>query len=164
MEVLDSRIRQAESADTPGIHALISEVYAEYDCILDVERDERHLIDPGPYFRSKGGQFWVLETGGRIAATGAVMIHADSAEIKTLYVHASIRRQGWARKLIDLAVAHALASGRLRMILWSDTRFTTAHRLYEELGFRRTGHRELEDLNRSKEYSYELDLYVPLLP
>jgi len=160
MAVLDPRIRQAESADTPGIHALIAEIYAEYDCILDVERDERHLIDPGPYFRSTGGQFWVLEADGRIAATGAVMIHAESAELKTLYVHPSIRRQGWARKLIDLAFAHAVAAGRLRMILWSDTRFATAHRLYEALGFRRSGRRELQDLNHSQEYCYELDLYV----
>ena len=154
----DLLFRPAESADTPGIHALISEVYAEYGCILEVEREERHLIDPGPYFRSKGGQFWVVLSGDRIAATGAVMIHPDSAELKTLYVHPSIRRQGVARRLIAMAASHARAAGRNHMTLWSDTRFTSAHQLYESLGFRRTGYHELQDVNRSKEYGYEIEL------
>ena len=151
-------LRPAEPVDTPGIHALISLVYAEYGCILDVERDERHLIDPGAYFRSKDGQFWVVESAEGIAATGAVMIYPDFAELKTLYVHPSIRRQGWARRLIDLAASHARQAGRIRLTLWSDTRFTTAHRVYESLGFRRTGYRELADLNNSREFGYEKEL------
>ena len=133
-------------------------MYAEYDCVLDVERDVRHLIDPGPYFRSKGGQFWVVESAGRILATGAVILHPDSAELKTIYVHPSLRRRGWARRLIGLAVNHALAAGARRMTLWSDTRFLNAHSLYESLGFRKAGFRELDDLNRSKEFGYEIDL------
>jgi putative acetyltransferase len=152
-------IRPAESADTPGIHALISEVYAEYDCVLDVERDEPHLTDPGPYFRDKGGQFWVLEEAGRILATGAVLVHPDAAELKALYVHPTIRRQGWARRLIDLAAAHAERAGRSKLVLWTDTRFHSAHRLYESVGFTRAGYRELSDLNRSCEFRYEREIF-----
>jgi putative acetyltransferase len=152
------RIRPAESADTPGIHGLISEVYAEYDCILDVERDEPHLIDPGPYFRARGGQFWVLEGADRILATGAVLLHPDSAELKTLYVHPSIRRQGWARQMIERSIDHARAADRTRMVLWTDTRFRDAHRLYESLGFQQTGYRVLNDLNSSREYRCEREL------
>jgi putative acetyltransferase len=133
-------------------------VYAEYGCVLDVERDERHLMDPGPYFRSKGGQFWVVESAGRILATGAVLLHQESAEMKTIYVHPSMRRQGWAKRLIGMAAGHALVAGARRMTLWSDTRFLNAHSLYESLGFHRSGFRELEDLNRSKEFGYEIDL------
>ena len=151
-------IRPAESADTPGIHALIASVYAEYECTLDVERDEQHLIEPGPYFRSSGGQFWVIESQKVIVGTGAVRLYPSFAELKTIYIHPSLRRQGWARRLVELAVNHTLASGRTRMSLWSDTRFLNAHSLYESLGFRRTDYRELKDLNRSKEYGYELDL------
>ena len=41
-------------------------------------------------------------------------------------------------------------------MLWSDTRFTHAHRLYLRTGFRQTGERELpEDINQTREYSFE---------
>ena len=43
-----------------------------------------------------------------------------------------------------------------RLILWSDTRFDQAHRLYERMGFRRTGERILpDDLNQTREYGFE---------
>jgi putative acetyltransferase len=44
------------------------------------------------------------------------------------------------------------------MFLWSDTRFTDAHRLYRSLGFRDCGYRELNDSNNSKEYGFEIAL------
>lgn len=40
-------------------------------------------------------------------------------------------------------------------MLWSDTRFEDAHRLYERLGFQRGGERELDDVNETTEYRYE---------
>jgi hypothetical protein len=41
-------------------------------------------------------------------------------------------------------------------VLWSDTRFDLAHRLYERLGFHRTGERELPgDVNDTREFRYE---------
>ena len=142
--------------DVPGIHALISEVYAEYDCVLEVETDERHLLEPGPYFRAHGGEFWVVEEGGNIRATAAVMLHEDAGELKSLYVHPALRRQGWGQRLTTLAIDYARASGRRKMILWSDTRFLDAHRLYRRLGFRETGRRELHDSNNSIEYGFEI--------
>jgi hypothetical protein len=43
-----------------------------------------------------------------------------------------------------------------RLILWSDTRFDQAHRLYERMGFRRTCERILPaDLNQTREYGFE---------
>ena len=40
------------------------------------------------------------------------------------------------------------------MTLWSDTRFTRAHRLYERLGFEREGTRKLQDLNNTTEFGF----------
>jgi len=43
-----------------------------------------------------------------------------------------------------------------RLILWSDTRFDQAHRLYERMGFERRGERTLpDDLNQTREYGFE---------
>ena len=152
------QLRPTVPEDVPGILALIGEVYSEYDCVLDAEGEERHLLEPGPYFRTRGGEFWVVEDAGSIVATAAVMLEDDAGELKTLYVHSSLRRQGWGRKLTELTIAYARAKGKRKMILWSDTRFLDAHRLYRSLGFREMGTRELHDSNNSVEYGFEMAL------
>lgn len=152
------QLRPTVPEDVPGILALIREIYAEYGCVLDAETDERHLLEPGPYFRARGGEFWVVEDRGVIRATVAVMLHEDAGELKSLYVHSSLRRQGWGRRLTTLANAYARAGGRRKMILWSDTRFADAHRLYRNMGFREIGMRELHDSNNSVEYGFEMSL------
>jgi len=150
------QLRPTVPADVPGILALIGEVYAEYDCVLDAEREERHLLEPGPYFHAHQGEFWVVEENGTIRATVAVMLHEDAGELKSLYVHPSLRRQGWGRRLTTLAIAYARSEGKRKMVLWSDTRFEDAHRLYRDMGFREMGVRELHDSNNSVEYGFEM--------
>jgi ribosomal protein S18 acetylase RimI-like enzyme len=150
------RLRPTIPADVPGILALIGEVYAEYDCVLNAETEERHLLEPVPYFHAHDGEFWVVEENGLIRATVAVMLHEDAGELKTLYVHPSLRRQGWGRKLTTLAIDYARAGGKRKMILWSDTRFTDAHRLYRSMGFHEMGLRELFDSNNTVEYGFEM--------
>ncbi len=152
------QLRPTVPADVPGILALIGEVYAEYDCVLDAEGEERHLLEPGPYFRARGGEFWVVENEGRVLATVAVLLHEDSGELKSLYVQRSLRRQGWGHRLTMLAVDYARQNNRPKMVLWSDTRFLDAHRLYRGLGFQETGVRELYDSNNTIEYGFELRL------
>lgn len=149
------RPRPATPADTPGLQALIAEVYAEHGCVLDVEGEERALRDPGPHFRGSGGELWVIGAGGPVRASIGVYLHAAAAELRYLYVHPSLRRRGLARELVGLACRHAAAAGRRRVFLWTDTRFEAAHRLYEALGFERCGQRVLHDRNATVEYGFE---------
>ncbi|MBC7909186.1 MAG: GNAT family N-acetyltransferase [Pyrinomonadaceae bacterium] len=148
-------LRPTIPSDVPSIHSLISEIYAEYDCTLLIEAEERHLLEPGPYFRASGGEFWVVEDERVILATVAVILHEDASELKALYVHPTLRRQGWGRRLTDLAIEHARAAGKARMLLWSDTRFLDAHRLYQRMGFTKSGERDLHDSNNTSEYGFE---------
>ncbi len=149
-------LRPVVTEDVPGILLLIDGVYAEYGCKLDAEREERHLLDPIAYFRTDGGEFWVVIEKGKVRATVAVQLHTDASELKSLYVHPSLRRQGWGSKLTNLAIEHARRKGAQCMFMWSDTRFVEAHRLYRSLGFRDSGYRELNDSNNSKEYGFEM--------
>jgi putative acetyltransferase len=148
-------VRPATSKDTDGILSLVGEVYAEYACVLDLENEEKYLLEAGEFFRASGGEFWVVEDEGRIEATVAVFLSEGAGELKTLYVHRSLRRQGWGRRLVELATEHARRAGRARMFLWSDTRFIEAHRLYRSMGFEECGLRELKDVNNSVEYGFE---------
>jgi len=151
-------IRPTVPRDVPAILALIGEVFREYDCVLDARNEDTHLLDPGPYFRARGGEFWVIEDQRTIRATAGVLLHEDAAELKALYVHRSLRRQGWGRRLTELAIEYTLRSGRRRMILWSDTRFHEAHRLYVRVGFRPFGRRDLHDSNNTTEIGFEREL------
>lgn len=151
-------IRPTRPDDTPAIHALIDLCYHEYGCVLRAELEERHLLEPGPYMRARGGEFWVAECAGAIVATAAVKLHADCGEMKTLYVHPAARRQGLARRLAEMAIEHARSGGMRRMILWSDTRFTRAHALYASMGFAKEGERDLHDSNNSREFGWWKEL------
>ena len=153
-------LRPVQMSDVPQVQRLIDEIFQEYDCKLDALGEDTHLLAPGPYFRVRGGEFWVVAHGAEILATVAVkLLPPDAAELKTLYVHKSLRRHGWGRKLSELVMAYARARGRRRMILWSDTRFTDAHRLYLSMGFRQlAGTRDLRDSNNSIEYGFEREI------
>ncbi len=150
--------RPATRDDIPGIQALIASVYAEYDTVLDLEGEDAHLIDPGDYFRSHGGEFWVMEEGAAIKATCAVLLHKTKAELKALYVHPSLRRRGIGAQLTKLVIDYARRHGRHKLILWSDTRFLDAHALYHKMGFTQRGRRELHDINNTVEHGFEMVL------
>lgn len=153
------KIRPVVKSDIPQVIRLIGDVWAEYECVFEVEKEETHLLAPDEYFRARGGEFWVVEENGEIIATAAVlMLDAKTAELKSLYVKKDFRRKGLGEDLTNLAAGFARNKGASEMILWSDTRFTKAHRLYERLGFGRCGERELDDLNNSREFGFKKDL------
>ena len=58
-----------------------------------------------------------------------------------------------------LAESEARVREARSLILWTDTRFEDAHRLYDRLGFIRAGHtRALNDGSNTIEYHYAKDL------
>jgi putative acetyltransferase len=85
-------------------------------------------------------------------------MHQDAGELKTLYVHPSLRRRGLGRRLVDMAMQRAREAGKPRMILWSDTRLRDAHRLYRAMGFREHGVRMLFDTQDSIELGFDMPL------
>ncbi len=149
--------RPITPADRSGLLDLISTCYAEYGLTLRVEEDEPHLVDPCAYFRSHGGRLWVVADADGVGASVGLLVEGREAELKTLYVHPRLRRQGVGAALTGFVVEKARAAGCVRLFLWSDTRFDAAHRLYERLGFTRLpGERPLHDSNDSREYPFQL--------
>ncbi len=149
-------IRPCRPEDTPEIHALIARIFADYGYAFEVARENPHLAEPGPYFRATGGEFWVVECDDRVIATAGVLLSDEEAELRSLYVAPEHRRRGWGRRLTQRAIAHARAAGKPRLVLWTDVRFSEAHRLYESLGFARSGRRRVESTNSFCEHFYEL--------
>ena len=143
--------------DSAALIGLLGDCFAEYPgCVLDVDREE-------PWLRSRdryaGGQLWVATLDDTVVACIGHKPHGDTSELKNLYVAGSARRGGLGARLTGMVEDVARAAGADRMRLWSDTRFLDAHRLYERLGYRRTGRsRELHDLSDTAEYEFDKPL------
>lgn len=98
----------------------------------------------------------MVELGdGGIVACGGYAHHGQAIELKHVYVDASARRRGIARRLVERAEREARSRGCRLVELWSDSRFEGAHRFYEGLGYERLpGRRLLGDLSDSAEYAF----------
>jgi putative acetyltransferase len=155
-------IRPVVDSDRQDLFGLIAICYADYPgCFVDPHDDLPDLRAPSTSYAQTGGAFWAVEDErGRVCACVAVDFpESGVAELHRLYVRPDQRGQGLGSRLVHRAEAHALSNGASRMILWSDTRFTTAHRLYRRLGYAQLdGQRQLTDISRSAEYRFEKEL------
>jgi putative acetyltransferase len=149
-------LRPARDDDSEGVIALIARVFSEYPgCVLDVDREEPELRAPASSF----DRFWVVEEEGEVLGCAACAIDLPVVEMKKIYLDARLRGGGWGRRLIEAveAVAKELRADRIEA--WSDTRFETAHAVYEHLGYVRGNHtRFLHDLSNTEEYRFEKKL------
>ncbi len=147
-------IRTVRSTDSPAIVDLVTRCFAPFPgCVMAVEAEESGLLAPAVSF----DHFFVATRSGHVVGTIAGTQRADGmAELKKLYVDPDIRRAGLGRRLVTTLEAALLRGGNRSIELWSDTRFTAAHRLYERLGFQRSDrtHRALHDRSGTVEHHW----------
>ena len=150
-------IRPAASSDAPGVVDLIGRVYLEYGFVYVPEVEVPDLFRFDHHYAAPRGAFFVVREGGVVVGSvGVERLDDGSAELHRLYLDTRLRGRGTGRALVEAALDWCRAEKIGRMILWSDTRFDQAHRLYERLGFRLMGERVLpDDLNQTREYGFE---------
>lgn len=158
-------LRPVTDADSAALIELIGAVWAEYPSIvLDIDGEEPWLRAPATSYEGRG-ELWVVPApdGGGLLACAGWRPHPGGAELKSLYVAAPCRRQGWGSRLVRFIERRAGGqSGSERMRAWSDTRFTDSHQMYERLGYRRTGAiRELHDKSATVEFEFVTDGFGP---
>jgi GNAT superfamily N-acetyltransferase len=91
-----------------------------------------------------------------VGSVGVERLEADTAELHRLYLDAELRGRRIGRALVEMVLDWCRAQAISRVILWSDTRFDRAHRLYTRMGFLQTGERDLpDDVNGTREYGFE---------
>ncbi|NNG04921.1 MAG: GNAT family N-acetyltransferase [Inquilinus sp.] len=156
--VAGTTVRAARDDDEDGLVALIGGCFAEYPgCVLDVDGEIPELRAIAAHFAGRDGRFWVAEAAGRVVGcVGTAPTEAPGGmELLKLYVDRSARGQGLGRRLVELVENEAMRRRSVFMELWTDTRFETAHRLYEGLGYERLPEtRALHDLSGSVEFHY----------
>ena len=171
-------VRPVRDADGEQLFTLVGGVFAEYPgCVLDRDGIDADLHAWESHLAARDGAGWVLEDDtGRLVAcvgvaptselpAGAAELPADDAdlagaapaavELKRLYVDADLRRRGIGAALVRRVEAWARAEGADLVVLWSDTRFGDAHRLYSRLGYHElAAERHLDDPSDTTETAF----------
>jgi len=149
-------ISAATEADVPAIVALIGRVYAEYGFVYDPRIEVPDLFAFDAHYAPPRGAFFVVREGDAIVGSVAVeRLAPHTAELHRLYLDTELRGRGTGRALIETVLAWCRARDIGRLILWSDTRFDLAHRLYRRMSFTQTGERTLsDDVNNTREYGF----------
>jgi putative acetyltransferase len=146
----------ATRADAPGVIELIRRVFVEYGWIWDPVIEVPDLLRWTPYEAPHGAFFVVRRAATVVGSVGVDRVDATTAELHRLYLDPGVRGRGLGDGLVETIVGWCRHQGLARLVLWSDTRFVHAHRLYLRQGFRQTGERALpEDVNQTREYHFE---------
>ena len=129
--------------------------------------DHGHHRDPGEDFAHFAeswldhptNRLWVAQGApGRLAGmVGIREKNEGTAELCRLRVDPGYRNRGLGRKLVEHALAYCRANSYLRVILDSHVERAAAIALFERLGFRSAGEREVHG---KRVMDFYLDLYT----
>lgn len=134
------RVRRATEHDADTIAAVLRDAFAEHERLYTragyavTTPDASRLRE-----RWREGPVWVAEDDGRIVATVAAAPRDDGVYVRSMAVRPEARGKGAARALMRQLELYAVSERAPRMFLSSTPFLYDAIRLYEGLGFRRTG-------------------------
>ena len=154
-------LRPGRDDDAAGFIALIGGCWAEYPgCVMDLDGEVPELRALASYYAGQGGALWAAECDGVVVGVvGTRPLEGGAWEICKMYVASEQRGTGLAQALLEAAEGHARRHGAAVMKLWSDTRFTRAHRFYEKHNYAPSGpDRALHDKSGSIEFAYARSL------
>jgi putative acetyltransferase len=166
-------LRQATAQDQPEVIRVIKAVYDEYGFDWDPEGYHSDLYSLEESYAARGDFFYVGVFDGEVRGTAAleifteipsgivapmVRIAGSDCSIERVYVDPLARRKGIGRALSEYVIAEAKGRGRRQMEIWTDKRFTEAHRLYQSLGAEIVAERLCDDPEQSPEWGMMLRL------
>jgi DNA-binding MarR family transcriptional regulator/GNAT superfamily N-acetyltransferase len=82
---------------------------------------------------------WIAELDGQNVGHIFLVKHptqAHTAKLRLLFVEPSARGTGLGEALVNECVRFALAAGYRKIVLWTQSTLTAAHRIYQKAGFR----------------------------
>jgi ribosomal protein S18 acetylase RimI-like enzyme len=157
-------VEPAVPADFPGIAELTLGVYLGEG--LASEGYAEQLADVAG--RARQAELLVVrDRGGRVVGSVALVLSGDFGEVtesdeeaafRMLAVDPAVRGRGVGDLLVRTCLDRARAGGKRAVVISTDPRMTSAHRLYERLGFRRLPARDWSPVPGVDLLVYALDL------
>lgn len=147
-------VRRAVASDSAAAAAVVRAVFEEFGFTWDEAGYHADLRDVEASYVA----FFVAESDGRIVGTAGL---SDRGSLERLYVLPEARGSGAGSALFTAVAEEARRHGHEQLEIWSDKRFTDAHRLYERHGARVVGERVHDDPDESQEWGLILDLTKP---
>jgi putative acetyltransferase len=134
-------IRSWEPRDRQAAALVIQTVLAEYGLGWEAAGADRDVLEIETFYGDRGGEFWVVEDGGKIVGTAAYypIDRGDRAvEIRKMYLLPDARGKGLGKYLLQ-ALENAIAVAGYREI-WIETAsiLKEAVALYESHGYQPT--------------------------
>ncbi len=126
---------------------LVLRVFRDFGWEMAEDDDyAQDVLHPDVYYPAKGGAFGVAMQDGRVVGcVGLVELQQGLFELRRLYVDPGVRRGGAGAGLVEWMEQQAKQRGGREAVLYSDTVFQDAHRLYERCGWRCAGFRYSDD-------------------
>ena len=136
-------IREADSADLPGVLALYAQPDLDDGTVLPLYDAERIFAR---FARYPDYTLYVAEQDGRIVGTFALLIMdnlghlgAPSAIVEDVAVGPVLQGRGVGRAMMRFAMARATEKHCYKITLSSNAKRENAHSFYESLGFEHHG-------------------------
>lgn len=126
---------------------LVLRVFRDFGWEMAEDDDyAQDVLHPDAYYPARGGAFGVaLQDARVVGCIGLVELRPGLFELRRLYVDPGVRRAGAGAKLVEWMEKQAKQRGGLEAVLFSDTVFQDAHRLYARCGWRCAGFRYSDD-------------------
>jgi 2-amino-4-hydroxy-6-hydroxymethyldihydropteridine diphosphokinase len=131
-------LRPATNADGESVRDVVFSVLREYGLQPDPCATDLDLFDLEGHYAMKGGRFDVLvdEQGIIRGTVGLGRVDDQTCELRKMYLHRSIRGQGWGRRVLEHALAEARRMGFKHVALETATPLKEAIALYVRYGFK----------------------------
>ncbi len=157
-------MRPSQIGDIPRLTSIICGVFDEYGWIFVAQDELPDFVDFATYYSNPNqARLFTIEerSDGKMSIVGCIglKVNAEGAYLSRVYLDKSVRGKGLGKYMVLQTLKLAREDGFTSVHLWTDTRFTDAHGLYERIGFTHTGDlRSLHDTNKSFEWKYRISL------
>ncbi len=134
------KIRRATEKDAPAIAGVLVDAFAEVDRLY-TRGGYAATAPPAERIRERlaEGPTWVAEDEGRVVGTIAAVKRENGVYVRSMAVTTAARGKHVGRALMLQLELFAVSTDASRMYLSTTPFLFAAIRLYESLGFRRTG-------------------------